>query len=728
MIDIFLRGDDEFILDYPEFEGLSEYAVPTDEAIHQIRNLAYYDGVIQYDGYVALARYAADKDPGTPLTFITNQSPKFITANILDMGLVAENADSISMQTYGSGEEFDTVYKRITQIITQKTHKTQIIGQTYIVSVTSNDKLVTNNKLFQSVEAWVSGSVLNPFSEIVEADSCERYKRLLFYDTEEMKSWFKSRFTEKEYIRHSIDKIWLYGNGTYNGFPRVKDPGNLIDLVEAKVNEESVEYQYIYSSAMVRLMEKFKNWNYGDPSKRTRVGGGPKIIINNKTKKRNYDNDTDPILTVIAMMFTFCFIPPNLNKLPVLVVTHGYIDGRVESYNIVPKDTVIRTVFPGHRAATLIYNIIMRPKYFESKYKTMGIKYTTDSKGDYGQILNYTTGKLYRNVLSGKRIMLISLFENGNENPHVVLWSMLIVDKMFKFTESRSENKKLKSLISLGEFVRFVKEGLFWYKEHEIEWVSCQVVGDPKTLINKVLTPYWAHIKTTILSINNIEPDRLKGIKTEDQFKELLIEVYTFMPRHMKDDVIRLKGEYDISPLNPAVTEVTVYDVLSFAKERFVNLYLNIDVKKLMKEKPQTITDRKYEDNERYFNNIMELVTENVKFDKIFDIYAESSEHTLYEGEVVKYENFGTGLVSKKDILEGIYKKFGMNEVADLSMYEVRTRKGVDSSKTGHVSSTGLIRPGGSAYAGQFSTVAAIAASIFLLAASTIAGTLHSYN
>jgi hypothetical protein len=196
----------------------------------------------------------------------------------------------------------------------------------------------------------------------------------------------------------------------------------------------------------------------------------------------------------------------------------------------------------------------------------------------------------------------------------------------------------------------------------------------------------------------------------------------------MKDDVIRLKGEYDISPLNPAVTEVTVYDVLSFAKERFVNLYLNIDVKKLMKEKPQTITDRKYEDNERYFNNIMELVTENVKFDKIFDIYAESSEHTLYEGEVVKYENFGTGLVSKKDILEGIYKKFGMNEVADLSMYEVRTRKGVDSSKTGHVSSTGLIRPGGSAYAGQFSTVAAIAASIFLLAASTIAGTLHSYN
>ena len=370
MIDIFLRGDDEFILDYYEFEGLSEYAVPTDEYIHQIRNLAYYDGVIQYDGYVALARYAAYKDSGTPLTFVTNQSPETIATNLLDMGLVAEQADSISMQSPGSGEEFDTVHKRITQII----------GQTYIVSVTSNNKLVTNNKLFQSVEAWVSGRVLNPFSKIVEADTCERYKRLLFYDTEKMKSWFKSRLTEKEYIRQSIDKIWLHGNGTYDNVPLVKDPGNLIDLVEAKVNEESVEYQYIYSRAMFRLMEKFKNWNYGDPSKRTRVGGGgrqsktllftplensttgPKIIINNKTNKRNYDNDTDPILTVIAMMFTFCFIPPNLNKLPVLVVTHGYIDGRVESYNIVPKDTVIRTVFPGHRATTFIYNITAVPK------------------------------------------------------------------------------------------------------------------------------------------------------------------------------------------------------------------------------------------------------------------------------------------------------------------------------------------------------------------------------
>jgi hypothetical protein len=369
--------------------------------------------------------------------------------------------------------------------------------------------------------------------------------------------------------------------------------------------------------------------------------------------------------------------------------------------------------FPGHLSFFNIYSIFMKKTINE----TIRIGYTEeDSNPDRHQTLEYKENDLYRNVSMENRVILISLFHNGRHNPHVVLWSMLIVDKMYKLTESRVGNLQ-PAFRSLGEFVRFVKEGLFWYDRHEIESLSCQVVGAPKTLIGKVLSAYWVNIETTLQSIIHKNTGRLKGIKTEAQFKDLLHDVYI----RMNDFYTFMEGDY-ATDIPPSDAVVTAHDVLSFAKEWFVRRYLNIDVKKLMKDKPQKPTDNKYEENASYFNTIMEIVMDNVKFDELIFRYMDSNEHTMYADTVVRYENFGTERVSKKDVLEGIYKKFGMNGVADLSMYEVRPRKKVGSTKVGGGSSEKTLMPGGSAS----TTVAAIAAAIFVVAASTIAGALHS--
>ena len=642
---IFLRGDKAAVLNDPEYADSGEVNHPA--GIH-IKNLGVYEGPVRYDGYVALARHAFAKQSDEPLAILSNVDP---SDTMYEFGIVARLVLD------------KDIPEDVRSIITDLNNSKYGIIVSYMhLKPRLNANFAST---FVSVEGWVSGDegMNTPFQGCTERDTCDRYKRVLFFDKPFLKGFFLDMEDEdrrddllSEY--ELIQEVWP------------ETPMSLRDVVEKATNIYGDEDDLLY-----KMKEKFVSWNKRDRAppvvRRTTIttpdnkGGGANetgsaIRFTNATTPNDAYYDTDPIFTIAMMIMTLYYSESReMDVLEVFIIQHGIIDARTKAFNYVPNKTTVRTTYPGYissNARSLFKKFeIFHKRHYLPNVRT-GVAYDK---------VTYESGNIYRDVSLALDPILMTIFKRGYTNGLLLMWSMYIMYKLYRLTDSRVQ--------TLGHVIKFVKETFFWYDSHFISINSCQCVsssspGENQTRVRAVYDIYWANFEFRVLSaifgkiyvapieegadLDNEEVARLpvmgrplSSIRTGKDINDLFAKVFETMPPEFRDAPIISDREAFPAP------GAKLDDIMKLGKLHFLKHYLGIDVEAWTGD-PLDAYDNN--DSDIAFEIFIHHISSSKNLHPVFNLFEPMRD--------LSYAPVDENNVTANDVVEGLYDVFGISD------------------------------------------------------------------
>ena len=802
----FLRGPAKAVLDDPDFHARSD---PSDSGYDgdkdfwsgfaMIENLDVFDRIgelggcpIRYDGYLALARHAFDKierararvgdgeakgngkPADTKLRFLSNASRDELKAKLssafgftLSAGRPAGDVEDANVHSIiGRIQNIRVASKNINNLPETEPIEFEKSGIKILIYEIEPVKPAFQN-IFLSAEAWVRGDTDYPFQGLEEEDTCRSYSMIMFFDPQVAMTTFLNRMPSgRKYPGWKIEK-------QKHDLPRIV--GNklgLSDSANGSANDSAKDSANDSENAralvkMKELKAKFISRNRAHPKALSRGGGGyDDAIIGNSLRTSLYnineerirsvpdgrsyrDNDTDPILTIVAMMFTFCFVDWDRTEMLARMHSHGGLVLNRPAFNIVPQGTTLLTQWPGHPSASHVEDSDnWRMKVGDIYHRNI-------------DRVEYTQGDVYRDIRHAVEPYFLSMFDVIDlANQFQTWWSHLIIFRIYV-------HERKGRLGSVGLFVSAVKEGFFWFGTHKVIAGSCQELGKPETLIQRVFMVYWVNFEKQLLSTMQKSFGELKSL---EDVNVLLVTVFAGMPLIVQDpaldmtDAPILSGDFRE---HFGEGDVTLFDLYRIGKEWFVERYLDVNVHGIMEAFSASLPETPPPVNDKAFGYLMGEVIDEIgklagKKDlcNIFEMYRKTvqTSNDANAGVAAKIENkqeilhaekeilrgsvaagAKEGVVTETDVFQNIYRMLGMDKFGDFYQYRsgpvkyiVIDRRGLDLGEDwGRVDLTsqsasqgGASHPASTSRAGP-SSIAAIAASLMVVAASAFVGALR---
>lgn len=776
MIGLFLRGaayapivdDKDFDLPHPPLEdgddrekdfGMSDFWV----GMGDVENLDVFDkGPIKYDGFPALARHAYNKPDNSPLEFLSNVTFEVMTDRMGELGfdIVVIN------KPIAEGSPVKTIIDRVIWRISRGNDvKKETLA--YFVATSQN---ILFRDTFYSAERWVHGSAEIPFLTVrvgvtekeEEEGTCPRYKPLLFF-SDLLES-------EKAYLNLPSFESKINGDnmllrGTEQWFQ-----SRLIDNLPT--GDHLKRYMHL-------MKTKFIERNKADPSTLTRGGAdvGYFMVENlaketpSKPVRRYYDVDTDPILTIALMMFTSCFTiiytnNEGENKVSVDMDAHGELGSVSKAYNIVPPGMTIDIGFPGYSVYYPDILYLNNDPEFEETYNTKN-----ENVRNGKSIV--ASGQAYLEVELGEP-SFISLIPQATEysSIYLLLWSTRFMNAMYDLMypeRPRSEEEpdiRIERNRTLGQYVRLIKEGLFWYDAHHLRALSCQK-HKADSLVQRAFNIYWMNFERGFMAKQNehrVSGTPKKNSEEKGESEGFLASLKT--PAAI-DDLLRqilddyMPPEFQIPP--ELVSEnnldlskgVRFSDLTAIITETFMRTHLNIDIPKIFEgiSKLRSQVDDKTQQNmsrtKLAYTTKKILTKPSLRKSVIYVLsvisYSDTIKSHIREGDTHTFKNpkyvipGGDDKVHPGDDENTLYKRTNFTlaelyeavvDVLGLHEYAYLYRKRLPEKKSlAELEKEKNSQPGG-ATAGAagppgYSSVAAIAASLLVVAASAFVGALR---
>jgi hypothetical protein len=772
-----------------------------------LKDLAYFDGPIRYDGYPALARHIyAREQKDIPFVFFTNVTLSVVKFRLHYLGFkkIREVPPETFLSSWKDSFVLTEMYKRMSVLVSPKVTPLRLASKAdYLRIIKINhegidDKFVST---FTSAEKWVSGAAY-PFDTATKENTCLLYRPLLFYDMDWMENWIKQSLTPEDYETRLYESIFKEIKNKVN----VQTSYSLPDMVGKKLLNES-QFPNLFNKLRFKkrvprpdemkermniTRECFKLRNTSAPS--TRMRGGrmtytesgktsdanidlPKSFADNMDKWRlleidnpisdennvmeYYHVDTDPILTIAAMIFAFATMEPK-SMLTIVNSTHGSIDDKTTQLIPVPEGVTVVSTIQGLMSASSIENFL--------KGRTNRWNYLTEGNTFIDDVVYEGNGHMYRDVEIMPNMVFSSMFGGEKVNRNHVLWSMYIIHRMFKLTDHKEFRipNGTKERRTLGQFVRSMKEGFFWYDNIKIYASQCQRDKTAESLVEKVFSVYWLNYTKELAVVSNLlidaqrsdadnpanqkltieEKDRIgyegpndvvgfrafKSVNSVGALNDILLRIYVRMPGMFKADVPFLNDkEFREYKGDGGLTHD---DMMTIGKRFFVTNYLGIDVDKLIVNG----TDSENKD----FAALVEAATttENMTLHKTFDIFRDDGTQGLVKRDLT-YVPPDPNNITAADVFEGIYDVTGMNFGEVRKRADLTFKKRFDVPKPQHSEdfefSGGRWIPSASqkAYSSpqsdapkrhrshdQFYDIASIAAGLCVVAASAVVGAI----
>lgn len=258
------------------------------------------------------------------------------------------------------------MYKRMSVLVSPKVTPLRPASKADYLRIIKIDKEGIDDKFattFTSAEDWVSGAPF-PFRGVTEENTCLLYRPLLFYEMDWMENWIKQSLKPKDYEINDYEVIFKEIKSKHGA----NKSYNLSDMVSMKIKGNTFGPN---DARLDNMRRTFKQRNTSAPSARMRGGrrtytgsgkqnlgseidipesfadiDGKRVfeIDNPGSGMEYYHVDTDPILTIAAMMFAFVTMEPKI-ELIVTNVSHGTIDGVTNPMVPVPEGvTVVSTI------------------------------------------------------------------------------------------------------------------------------------------------------------------------------------------------------------------------------------------------------------------------------------------------------------------------------------------------------------------------------------------------
>lgn len=519
---------------------------------------------IKYDGFLALARHAYHKVDNSPLEFLSN---------------VALDVLKIKMGELG----FDVRQEPVAPAPPEATIADIVLAKTKITlsRFVIEDTDIRFRNVFFSAEAWVHGGADVPFRGVTEEGTCPRYRPLLFYNG---LSESEAAYVEREsHIGHRTMEIDI---GPENG-PERSLVDNIID------NKGSVNHSKMYF-----LREKFKEWNQLDPSTLTRGGGlglvgnsfreELKALTTSRAQREYYHTDTDPILTIALMMFTSftCQVGEDI-RINVDIDDHGYSPSTSKSYNVVPPDMKIEIGLPGYSIyhASCKYLNCDNDGWFD---------YSKSKVNATNEIRDIPTGHSYRDIHLGPN-GFINIVPYETFHIYSVFWSTRLMNAVFDLMYPGKSSTR-----TLGQYARVVKEGLFWFSKHRLRAFSCQS-HYAANLVQRAFNVFWLNFERGLFATlqqreggetgtklvdgrKMISRDGLfASLTTVEAIQELLIKIFEeYMPPAFK---IPIDSQGGVIPRDAFAgldlsNGVRFSDLTAIVTNYFLTTHLDIDIQK----------------------------------------------------------------------------------------------------------------------------------------------------
>ena len=533
-----------------------------DLVILDATNLAIFDDptvAIRYDGYLALARHAYNQPaPFSPLTFLSNVAPDVMATKMGELGF-----------DVASGQVTDAERQIVDRV---KNLNDKVKLELFVVTETD----ILFRDVFFSAEDWVNKKARVPFERVTEEGTCPRYKHLLFYNG----------LSDSETAYVAIAEIGNSGK-SYEIDVSAED-GPVPSLVENVLDNPNVD-----EFSMTFLRKKFQEWNRRDPSTLTRGGGSEKIgnslgkalksLTPSRHSRRYYHADTDPILTIATMMFT-CLVweMSDDNFVSVDIDDHGYTPSDMKTYNVVPQSMNLKLGAPGYFFSHWIKEYLNGDYWYESPTELFRAPILSE-------------GETYRDIHLLRNGFISAVPQQGY-HIYLLFWSTRLMNALFRVMYPEVSTHR-----TLGQYVRVVKDGLFWFDKHMLRSFSCR--GHVAVSVVQVaFNAYWMGFEGGLLNtlqnrgppaigtslVNDTETKTRDGLfaslTTPEAVHGLLSEVFgRYMPPAF--EIKPEDGGYDFSGDGIEGIDLTngvrFSDLTAIVTNYFLRVHIGIDINKI---------------------------------------------------------------------------------------------------------------------------------------------------